>query len=86
MRNAGTTPSEVNYLLGFDIALSSSLNPIISGTNDDGISPDLSSESTDDRRVAHRIAVTILPGRVGKGTATERRDAARAFLDRNKRE
>jgi hypothetical protein len=86
VRNAGTTPSEINYWLGFDIALSTSLNPIISRPDDDGIRPDLSSENVDDRRVAHRIAVTILPGPEGKGTASERREAARAFLERVKRE
>ena len=86
VRNAGTTPSEINYWLGFDIALSTSLNPIISRTDDDGIRPDLSSENVDDRRVAHRVAVTILPGRDGKVTAAERREAARAFLERVKRE
>lgn len=86
VRKSGTTPAEINYLLGFDIALSSSLNPIISFPNDDGISPDVSSQNVDDRRTAHRIAVTILPGPEGKGTAAERREAARAFLDRTKRE
>lgn len=85
-RNAGTPPSEINYLLGFDIALSTSLNPIISRTDDDGIRPDLSSENIDDRRVAHRIAVTILPGRDGDRAAAERREAARAFLERIRRQ
>jgi hypothetical protein len=86
VKNAGTTPSEINYSLGFDIALSSSLNPVISRPDDDGISPDISSENADDRRVAHRLAVTILPGREGSGAEAERRDAARAFLDRIRRD
>jgi hypothetical protein len=86
VRNAGTAPSEINYWLGFDIALSTSLNPIISRSNGDGIRPDLSAENADDRRVAHRIAVTILPGPEGKGTEAERRAAARAFLLRSRRE
>ena len=86
LRNARTVPTEINYSLGFDIALSSSLNPIISLPSDNGISPDLSSERADDRRVAHRVAVTILLGKGSSASEAERIEAARAFLDRINRD
>ena len=80
---SASQPAEINYTLGFDIALSDSFNPVFSRSSDGGISPDVSPEDVDSRRVAHRVAVTILPEAPGRRISEPQLlEAARRFLDR----
>ena len=80
---SGALPAEVNYALNFDISLSDSFNPVFSRSSSSGVSPDLTPENTDARRVGHQIAVTIVPEERGRRLADAALlEAAQRFQDR----
>lgn len=79
----GQLPVEVNYSLGFDIGLTNSFNPVFSRSSDSGVNPDVSPETADTSRMAHRIVVTLLPVRAGRvASEADHLEAAGRYLRR----
>lgn len=76
--HAGRVPTEVNYAMSFDVALSRDRSPVFS-RSEDTIGSDFTRQDASAREVRHRIVVTILPGRPGDRVL---QDAANRFLDR----
>lgn len=78
MAQSGQTPREVNYTMSFDVTLSDDRSPVFSRPIED-IDTDISRQDATARRVRHRIAVTMLPGRVRDDALGA---AANRFLER----